>query len=166
MLSKKLLEGIIGRISWYYLDGNYGAERYVFFPENDIEYNKWGILMLSTYIKINRLHNVVVLVTNRNIRDAILLCEVLSVNIKMITEKKMRQYMSYYALIDKSDKWTVISVENPYKTGVERMIGIKGVTNKDIVYYDIFKLSHEKIETIDKSVEEKIESCLSTGKER
>ena len=42
-----------------------------------------------------------------------------------------------------SDKWTVVSTKMPYDTGAERLLGIKGVTLRDIIYYDIYKLDGE-----------------------
>ena len=73
----------------------------------------------------------------------------------------MTQYLSYYALIDKSKKWIVVSVKQPYDTGAEKMLGKHGITKKDIVYYDIYGFTHENIDKeMDKMLEMEIEKKL------
>jgi len=66
-------------------------------------------------------------------------------NIRFIRVSKciMTCFLSYYALKDMSNKWIVVSTKKPYDTGAERLLGIKGVTYRDIVYYDIYKLDRE-----------------------
>ena len=161
MLHKKLGDGIKGRIAWFLLDNKYRAEKYIFFPSQDAIYTKWGILMLPIYLKKNQIKKTLVLICDEKIEKLFRCLKSKEIVVKRISKTQMTQYLSYYALIDKSKKWVVVSVKQPYDTGAERMLGKHGITKKDIVYYDIYGFIHENIDKeIDKILEMEIEKKL------
>lgn len=161
IIYKKLYEGFKGRIAWYFLNKKYEANNYILFPSNDQDFNKWGILLLPAYMKKSKFQKVVVLSSDKRIRKAIQCVNSNNVVIKQISQKQMKQYISYYALINKSKEWRVVSVTQPYETGADRLLGIKGITKRDIVYYDVYGFGNEDVnQEIEKDLEQEVEKCL------
>ena len=58
-----------------------------------------------------------------------------------ITSEQMSNIMRYMALVNLGAECTIVSVKEPYDTGAERLLGKKGVTKEEIVWYDVFRMS-------------------------
>lgn len=161
MLYKKLVEGIKGRIAWYFLDNKFHAEKYIFFPSWDEIYNKWGILMLPVYMREHQMKKIVVLVCDERVEKALHCIRGMDIVTIKIPLEQMTQFMSYYALIDKGKNWIVVSVTQPYETGSKRLLGVRQITKKDIVYYDVYGFTNKEIDSeIDEALEKKVERHL------
>ena len=117
------------------------ADRYLFFTEEDDEITEWGITLLQEYMNVNKYKHVIALVKSEEIRKRLMCLSLPELEILAISEKEMREFASYYALVNQSSKWTFVSVTCPYDTGAANMAGRKGFTKKDIVIYDIYKLA-------------------------
>lgn len=164
MLYKKLAQGIKGRIAWYFLDNKFHAEKYIFFPSWDEIYNKWGILMLPVYMRKHQIKKIVALVSDEKVEKAMHCLKGMDIVIIKISQEQMTQFMSYYALIDKGEKWIVVSVTQPYETGADRLLGVQQITKKDIVYYDVYGFTNKEIDKeIDEALEKKVERYLLAG---
>lgn len=117
------------------------ADRYLFFTEEDDEITEWGITLLQEYMNVNKYKHVIALVKSEEIRKRLMCLLLPELEILAISEKEMREFASYYALVNQSSKWTFVSVTCPYDTGAANMAGRKEFTKKDIVIYDIYKLA-------------------------
>lgn len=136
-----------GRGIWYFLKHKFAQyKKFIIFPENNQEYNAWGIVMLQSYLIKENLKSAVVIASNRNVEKAINILNMRNVKIQLLKAKYIDEMLKYYALVDMSRLWTVVSVSMPYDTGAERLLGIEGITRKEIVYYDVFGFSNQNIE--------------------
>lgn len=160
MVLKKVCYAILGGISWKVLHQKYCSDRYVFFPSFNMEYNLWGILMLHSFIEKENYKSVTAIAANNRIITMIKRQRIEEISYKLISSRQMEQYMCYYALRDVSHKWTVVSTQIPYDTGAERLLGRCGITYRDIVYYDIYGFSDERIICSD---EQAVRKGLITG---
>lgn len=101
--------------------------------------------MLSKYISQNKYQNVIVITYNPDIIRAV---QRIGNNVfpVILPKDKIIDLMDYYAMIDMSGLWTVVSVTQPYRTGADRLLGKKGVTYREIVYYDVYKFTEPDLE--------------------
>ncbi|MCM1183095.1 MAG: hypothetical protein NC337_06960 [Roseburia sp.] len=136
---KRMLEAVLGGLYWLGLRGRYQADRYIFFPEDEGECFRWGMRLLPRYIVQEQLRKPVVIMTGASARNSEIDGGITRLRFRRITDRKMRCLMGWYALRDMSRQWVVVSTRQPYDTGAERLLGINGVTWRDIVYYDIYK---------------------------
>ena len=139
--TRKIFEAARGRRRWKRLRRTNQAERYLFFTEEDKEITHWGVSFLKEYIEMNKYEHVIAFVKSEEIRKRLMCLSLPKLEIYAISEKEMKEYASYYALVNQSAKWTFVSVTCPYDTGAANMAGRKGFTKKDIVFYDIYKLA-------------------------
>lgn len=136
-----------GKMVWLFLRYKYlRYKKFIIFPMDNQDYNAWGIIMLQSYLKKEKIEEAVVLAGNSNIYKAIKFLDLNNIRFQLLKSQYIRCLMKYYALVDMSESWTVVSVTEPYDTGAERLLGIKQVTQKEIVYYDIYKFSNRDIE--------------------
>ena len=140
MLYRKLLKGIVGGLFWFFIKRKYMADKYVFFPSGNDECNKWGVIYLPEYLEKFNVEKAVVLISDKRDEKQIRDLGCSKIKIKKISEKRMDCMLSYYALMDQSDKWVVVSLQKPYSTGAEHLLGIKNVTYKELIYYDVYQL--------------------------
>lgn len=140
MLYKKLLKGTAGGLFWVFMKRKYAADKYIFFPSGNDECNKWGVIFLPEYLERFQVEKAVVLTGDKRAEKQIRDLECQKIEIKRISEKRMDCMLSYYALMDMSDKWVAVSLRKPYDTGAEQLLGMKDVTYKELVYYDVYRL--------------------------
>ena len=147
MLIKYLIQAYRGKYYWTILKRKYGngkmPSRYILFPENDDEYNAWGLLFMESYIEKNHLNKVIVLTSNADVYSVLDNINHINLCKKMISAKKMTCLVRYSALVPRNKEWTIVSVKQPYDTGAERLLGKKGVGKKEIVWYDIYRMSKD-----------------------
>ena len=155
MIYKRILEALMGRIYWFFLSQKYGSNkekcRYILFPSLNSEYNFWGIIMLPEFIINNDYEKIIIISSDERIITSVKSLNISNIFCESIKFQKLLCLIRYYALMDKSDIWTVVSVEEPYSTGAEKLLGKKGITYKEIVYYDIYKFSKNNINDTIKS---------------
>ena len=139
--TKKILEAARGRRRWKRIERENSAERYLFFAEDDKEITDWGIALLKDYIELNKYEHAMAFVKNEWTKNILIDLSLTQLDVMEISDEEMREYSSFYALVNQSSKWTFVSVTCPYDTGALNMAGRKGFTKKDIVIYDIYKLA-------------------------
>lgn len=120
------------------------STRFIIFPEDDEEYNKWAIYYMPVYLQRERFDRVVILTCSDKLTNN---CKKMSYTHKkvvQIEESKMQCLMKFAGLVNMNDQWTIISVTQPYDTYAERLLGRNGVTKRDIVWYDIYKMAKDQ----------------------
>lgn len=140
---KELIQAAAGKIYANIMSRKYKADRYVFFPDCNAAYLKYGMKLLPKYMQHNKFDQIIVIAADSSVQKEIEKQRITNIRFLKISTYRMRCLLNYYALKDMSDKWTVVSTKMPYDTGAERLLGIKGVTLRDIIYYDIYKLDGE-----------------------
>lgn len=146
-----LLQAYWGKWIWMRLRRKYGTgflpSRYILFPSKDPEYNHWGVTLLPTYLAEKHIDKVMLLTTDETL--AATLQEVAHSNkhILKISPSKMHCLLRLAALVNLNEEMTIVSVKEPYDTCAERLLGKRGVTKKEIVWYDIYHLADKYSET-------------------
>ena len=117
--------------------------------------------MLPVYMREHQMKKIVVLVCDERVEKALHCIRGMDIVTIKIPLEQMTQFMSYYALIDKGKNWIVVSVTQPYETGSKRLLGVRQITKKDIVYYDVYGFTNKEIDSeIDEALEKKVERHL------
>lgn len=140
---KELIQAAAGKIYASIMSKKYKADRYVFFPDCNKAYLKYGVKLLPQYMQHNKFDQIIVIAADSSVQKEIVKQGITNIRFQKISTYRMHCLLNYYALKDMSDKWTVVSTKMPYDTGAGRLLGIKGVTCRDIIYYDIYKLDGE-----------------------
>lgn len=145
MVIKYLFQAYKGKVYQKKLERKYGRgfypSRYILFPSDDKEYNAWGIEFLSDYLEKNNFDKVIVLTKDEDVYSAVQKVSHINLHVLKIKESKMNCLIRFAGLVNLTDKWTIVSVKEPYDTGAERLLGKKGITKREIVWYDIYKMS-------------------------
>ena len=147
MFFNYLFQAYCGRIYWEKLKRTYGngtaPSKYIMFADDDAEYNAWGLCFLEHFIEKEELDKVVILSTNEKILDGIKNIQHPNIHKKKISRKQMQCLVRYSALVPRNQEWMIVSVKQPYDTGAERLLGKKGVTKREIVWYDVYRMSED-----------------------
>ena len=89
----------------------------------------------------NNFDKVIVLTKDEDVYSAVQKVSHINLHVLKIKESKMNCLIRFAGLVNLTDKWTIVSVKEPYDTGAERLLGKKGITKREIVWYDIYKMS-------------------------
>lgn len=145
MLMRYLSQAFRGKLLWERLKKQYGPgywpSRYILFPSEDDTYNAWGLCYLTQYLRKNNFDKVMAVVSDSSLKGALSNIRHNNLHIVPIEKKQMDCLIRLCALVDLNAECTIVSVKEPYDTGAERLLGKKGTTKKDIVWYDIYKMS-------------------------
>ncbi len=145
MLVGYLWKACLGKLVWEKIKKKYGQgyhpERYLLFPSKDDEYNAWALYYMEAYIKEFRLGKVKILSANHELLTACADVNHRDVLPILLSEKEMECLLRFCALVNLSGELTIVSVREPYDTGAERMLGKKGTTKRELVWYDIYRMS-------------------------
>ena len=57
------------------------------------------------------------------------------------------------ALVNLCEELTIVSVKEPYDTGAERLLGKKGVTKREILWFDIYRFTDDFIDIENKEID-------------
>ena len=172
MVIKYLLQATKGKILWNKLEKKYGKAifptRFVLFPSQDNEYNAWGLYYLSKYLKDNNFDKTVVITANKKVVDGCSNIAHENLHIEFLNQKKLDYIIRFTGLVPLKESCTIVSVKEPYDTGAERLLGKKGVTKKEIVWYDVYKNSEtpetaEKIDISAWNIPNEFKSVLKAG---
>ena len=145
MVWKYLLAAYKGKMVWNKIRKQYGCgyepSRYVFFPSAGPEYNAWGLYYLQYFIQKKHFDKVMLVTCEENLAAALDNIRHNNKHIISIMPEQMSNIMRYMALVNLGAECTIVSVKEPYDTGAERLLGKKGVTKEEIVWYDVFRMS-------------------------
>lgn len=153
ILIEEFINAYKGKILWRKLRRRYGTGnegcRYIFFSDKDIEYSVLGLLYMDSYIKDKKVKQVIPIIKDKVLKKSFqILVQSTTVEPILISEKRMHQLMKFYALVDMSDQWISVSVKEPYDTYAEHLLGHHGVTKKELICYDIFKMNNVPVVAI------------------
>lgn len=144
-LIKYLLMAYRGRLLWKKMRKKYGfgdpKARYILFPSEDEEYNHWGCYYLPDYVKNNKIGYLIILSFNDGILEKCTKEPDVEKSLLKISKRDMACLIKFAALVNMMNEWTIVSVKEPYDTGAERLLGKKGVTKREIVWYDVYRMS-------------------------
>lgn len=147
IVTKSIVDAMEGRIIWEVLKWKFKRDkRFIIFPKDKLDYSVWGMVMLPSYLKKENLTEAVIIACNSKMKKVIQFMRLENVRYQALSEESINKMMKYYALQDRSKEWTVVSLTNPYDTGAERLFGKKGITYRELVYFDVYKFSNLNIE--------------------
>ena len=148
MLIQYLIQAYKGKIVWERIKKKYGRgiapSRYIVFPEDDEEYNKWALYYMPKYLEREHFDKVIILTSSPKLEEECKKIKHANKKILMVDERKMRYLIRFAGLVNMNDEWTIISVKQPYDTCAEQLLGKKGITKRDIVWYDIYKMATDR----------------------
>lgn len=147
MLLKYLYQAYRGKWIWERIRRKYGSgyapSRYLLFPSSDDEYNAWGLYYLDYYLQKNHYDKVIVLTKEVELSKALRNIHHNNLHIIQLNEEQMNCIIRLNALVNLGAQCTIVSVKEPYDTGAERLLGKKGVTKRELVWYDIYRMSKQ-----------------------
>lgn len=141
---KDFLEAFHGKCLWNQLEKKYSADKYIVMPHVKDEYNQHAIEYLEAYLKKEKAHGAVILYQDEDILG-MLKKEKISgydIRLKKWSDKKLHNLLKFYALYEFSKKITIISLTIPYDTCGENLIGVKGITKRELLCYDIYRFDN------------------------
>lgn len=145
MLIRYLFQALQGKFLWEQLkkqyDPGYHPSRYILFPSEDTTYNGWALCYMKSYLEKNRFDKVMAVVKDEALKKGLTNIRHNNLHIVQISPAQMTCLMRLCALIDLNRECTIVSVKEPYDTGAERLLGKKGTTKGDIIWYDVYKMS-------------------------
>jgi len=145
MLMNYLLQACRGKLLWERMKKKYGPgyhpSRYILFPSGDDEYNAWAIYYMPHYLEKFHLDKAMAVVADDALENVLPNVQHNNLHIVKIEKEQLDCLVRLCALVDLNSECTIISVKEPYDTGAERMLGKKGVTKREIVWYDIYRMS-------------------------
>lgn len=145
MLWKYLFQAYKGKLLWLKIQKKYGEgyypSRYILFPGTDIEFNAWGLFLMKQYLDKNHYDKVMILSDDNDVAEACKNIKHKNLHFVCLTKQQMQQLIRFYGLVNMNNEWTVVSVTEPYSTGAEHLLGINGVTKKEIVWYDVYRMT-------------------------
>lgn len=119
--------------------GQYPAA-YILFPDSDIEINAWGMYLLPRVIEKKKLEKIMVITCEEKLFQACSEIEYDGLHVIRVSKDEMDQLIRFYALVDLNGEWMIVSVKEPHDTGAEKLLGKKGITKKDLVWYDVYAM--------------------------
>lgn len=147
MLIKYLFQAYKGKWIWERFRKKYGngfaPSRYILFPSSDDEYNAWGLYYLTHYLDKNHFDKVMLLIKEDALFEACKNIQHLNLHILKLTQTQMDCVIRLNALVNLGDQCTIVSVKEPYDTGAERLLGKRGVTKRELIWYDVYRMSKE-----------------------
>lgn len=138
----ELLHASQGREYWEEINSIYGADNYIVMPHENEEYNKYALDYLENYLDKEKANNVVIMTFDKNVLDRLL---EYSGKHKVLALKANKadimHLLKFYALYAFTSKLTVISLTIPYNTCGENLLGVHGITKRELLCYDIYRFN-------------------------
>ncbi len=139
-MRKELGEAIKGRRLWLRLSHNYQVDRYILMPHKTSSYNDYAIDYIDAYLHKEGLHSAVFVSSNQAVLDRLSAYDgVYEVSAIYMAHSQIMDMMRFYALYPFSDKVVIISLTIPYDTCGENLLGVEGVTRRELFCYDIYR---------------------------
>ena len=139
-MDKELKEAISGRHLWLRLSHKYQVDRYIFMPHETSDYNDYAIDYIEAYLYKEGLHSAIFVSSNQAVLDRLSAYNgTYEVSATYMAHGQIMDMMRFYALYPFSDKVVIISLTIPYDTCSENLLGVKGVTRRELFCYDIYR---------------------------
>lgn len=138
-MQKELWQARLGRWYWKALEWRYGAEKYIVMPHSGDEYNRYALDYLEIYLEREKAQTAVVLAFDQEVIARLTAYRgTHTVTAVKAKERSILCLLRYYALYPFTSKLTVISLTVPYDTCGENLLGVHGITKKELLCYDIY----------------------------
>lgn len=138
---KDFIKAFHGKCIWNRLDKTYHSDKYIVMPHVKDEYNQYAIQYLEAYLKKEKAQGAVILYQDETV-PGMLEKEKISgydIQLKKWSDRKLRNLLKFYGLYEFSRKLTIISLTIPYDTCGENLLGVKGITKRELLCYDIYR---------------------------
>lgn len=140
----RFLNAFIGKLQWKALCKKCQTEKYIFMPHKQEEYNDYTLQYLPAYMEKEKIYSVCLITCSASIYariQEITWPEKYKVNSLLKKENWIRRITQFYALYEFSSKIKIISLTEPYDTCGENLLGVHGITKRELFCYDIFGFS-------------------------
>lgn len=139
-MDKEFKEAINGRNLWLHLSHNYQVDRYILMPHKTSEYNDYAIEYIDAYLHKEGLHSAIFVSSSQDVLDRLSIYDGdYEVSAIYMENSQIMDMMRFYALYPFSDKVVIISLTIPYDTCGENLLGVEGVTRRELFCYDIYR---------------------------
>ncbi|WP_029322816.1 hypothetical protein [Butyrivibrio sp. AE3004] len=128
-----------GKIIWEKLDAFYNADLYIVFPHINEEYNYYALLYLDKHIEKKKADSVVLVTADSGVEKSVKLFTQRMCSVEKMPIEDIHLMLKYYALYEFTSRMTIISLKIPYDTRGENFLGVKGVTKKELLCFDIYR---------------------------
>lgn len=129
-----------GKIQWICLCRKYFAEEYIFMPHQKEPYNEYTLQYLDIYMKKEKINSICIITCDRDIYSkAKTGADEKNSKVQVLFRRKSWIYniLKFYALYEFSKRVKIISLTEPYNTCGENLLGVYGITKKELLCYDI-----------------------------
>ena len=129
-----------GKENWEILQNEIPADKYILLPHPGDEYNRYAAKYLPYFARKQKAKKIAILSENKQDLDMfdqfdgteILKCQKEAEWIDSI--------IKFYGMYEFSNKLVIVSLTRPYDTCGENLLGVKGITKKELLCYDIYGL--------------------------
>ena len=128
-----------GEKNWKCLMEKHPADKFIILPHEESEYNTWAAIYFDDYMKKENARSAVLIslfssVLNRfdEVSDSYIIEKVCG------NKKWVESLLMFYAFHPFSERIVIISLTKPYDTGGENLLGVRGVTERELLCYDIY----------------------------
>lgn len=129
-----------GKLQWSCLRRRYFVEQYIFMPHQQEQYNEYTLQYLDAYMKKEKINSICIVTCDRDIYKKIKTqADEKTYRVVILLRKKNWIYKitKFYALYEFSNKIKIISLTEPYDTCGENLLGVYGITKRELLCYDI-----------------------------
>lgn len=140
----EFLKAFVGKIQWDLLCRKYQVDRFILMPHRHEIYNTYTLCYLPAYLEKEKVCSVCLITCDREIYEQIqkgVWPNRYQVQALLKRDNWIHRIIRFYALYEFSNKIKIISLTEPYDTCGENLLGVHGVTKKELLCYDILGLT-------------------------
>ena len=129
-----------GKKVWQDLENANPADKYIFMPHHQEEYNDYAMFYLDEYLSKGGWESAVIISSEQQMLEKIRSYNgSYQITPVFMAQEEIEAVLRFYALYMFSPKVTIISLTIPYNTGGENLLGIHGTTKRELLCYDIYR---------------------------
>lgn len=135
------VDAFMGKVQWELIRRRHKADRYIIMPHEQEEYNEYALQYLERYMEKEKIHTVCIFTYDKDVYEKAksqVFPQGHQVRIFLKRRKWIRNIIKFYALYEFSSKIKIISLTEPYDTCGENLLGVHGITKRELFCYDIF----------------------------
>lgn len=114
------------------------GESVVLFPEHNVEYNRYGLMYLDTYLNRQNRLGAIVLTNDMCVKQEAFRYSNRIRSVVDISNEDIRTLLQYYCTYNFSPDFKVISLRLPYGRNAENVVGRKGTTIEQLIAIGIY----------------------------
>ena len=128
-----------GEKNWECLREQHPSDRFIILPHEESGYNTWAAVYFADYMKNENARSAVLLSPFSGVLDRFDEVSDSYMIEKVCRDKKwVESLLMFYAFHPFSSRIVIISLTEPYDTGGENLLGVRGVTERELLCYDIY----------------------------